>query len=352
VPESLRRRSSIELTWRTILKLIITAALVWVWLQIYPLILVLTVAILLAVTLNPLVQRLQQSRVLPRWAAATLVSVLIVAVIAGFLWVTWSSLSQQAQYVTDNLGDLESQLLNRLPAWVRDALDTASDGEVHSYLRPLALRLVRSAGFAAVMTALASVLTVYLLIEGGRTRDWVLAFVPQRNRDKAQQTLAACESAIFGYVAGNVATSIFATAFVFVALTILHVPAALLLALLAGVFDFVPVLGFLASGLPAVLVATTVSSTTALVVVLLYAVYHGVENYLIAPRVYGDRLRLSNLAVILAFAIGAELAGVIGALIALPIAAMYPAVERIWLREQVGEQTVREHKAIERRRAG
>lgn len=59
-----------------------------------------------------------------------------------------------------------------------------------------------------------------------------------------------------------------------------------------------------------------------------------------------NRLKLSNVAVVLAFAVGAELAGVVGALIALPIAAAYPAIERIWLREQVGEETVREHKAI------
>ena len=73
---------------------------------------------------------------------------------------------------------------------------------------------------------------------------------------------------------------------------------------------------------------------------------------LLGPWVYGDRLKLSNLAIVLAFAVGAELAGVIGALIALPLAAIYPSIERIWLREQVGEQTVRDHRMIERRRAG
>lgn len=94
------------------------------------------------------------------------------------------------------------------------------------------------------------------------------------------------------------------------------------------------------------------SGKTALLVVALYAIYHTAENYVIAPYVYGDRLQLSNVAVILAFAVGAELAGVIGALIALPLAAIYPSIERIWLREQVGEDTVREHRVIERRRAG
>ena len=83
--------------------------------------------------------------------------------------------------------------------------------------------------------------------------------------------------------------------------------------------------------------------------VLMFAIsaidYHKLVE--ISPWAYGDRMKLSNLAVILAFVIGAQLAGVIGALIALPIAAIYPAIERIWLRQQVGEETVREHQAIE-----
>jgi predicted PurR-regulated permease PerM len=103
---------------------------------------------------------------------------------------------------------------------------------------------------------------------------------------------------------------------------------------------------------PAIVLALTVSGTTALIVAALYVAYHAVENYLLAPWAYGDRLKLSDLAVVLAFVVGAEIAGVVGALIALPIAAAYPAIERIWLREQLAEDTVHEHKAIEQRKAG
>jgi len=125
------------------------------------------------------------------------------------------------------------------------------------------------------------------------------------------------------------------------------VPAAFLLALLAGVFDFLPVIGFPLSAAPALLLGTTVSDRTVILIAALYIAYHTFENYVVAPRVYGDRLKLSNLAVVLAFAVGAQIGGVIGALIALPVAAVYPAVERIWLRDQLGEQVVDEHRAIE-----
>jgi predicted PurR-regulated permease PerM len=160
------------------------------------------------------------------------------------------------------------------------------------------------------------------------------------------------ERVIFAYVASNVITSVFAALVVGFALSLLHVPGALLLALIAGLFDFVPVVGFILSSIFAVIMALSVSPGTAVAVMALYGTYHFVENYVIAPWAYGDRLRLSNLAVILAFAIGAAVAGVIGALIALPVAAVYPAIEQIWLRDALADDTVAEHRAIEHRKAG
>jgi predicted PurR-regulated permease PerM len=150
-----------------------------------------------------------------------------------------------------------------------------------------------------------------------------------------------------GYVIGNVATSVFATVVVFIALSLLHVPAALLLALLAGVFDFVPVFGFICSALPAVLLALTRSVGLGIAVAAIYLAYHTAENYYIGPRVYGDQLKLSNLAVILAFAVGAAIGGLAGALLALPIAALYPVVERVWLKDYLNRDAVETHQRMQ-----
>ena len=347
-----RRRLALDIPWRTLFKLIAAVALVWVWLQIYQLVLLVVVAVLLAVTLDPVVSWVQR-RGLPRWGAATLVGVVLLVLIGGFLMLTWSSLSDQAHELGGRLPQFERQITAKLPPVVRNAIGMKGEGAggVESVAMPYALRFVRALVSAVVVFALAFILMIYLLIEGSRTCAWAVAFVPKSRRGKVEQTLAESKDVIFGYVAGNIATSVFAAVFVLTALSILKVPAALLLAVLAGVCDFVPVLGFIVSSVPAVLLAVTVSPRTALVVAICYLAYHLAENYIIAPRVYGDRLKLSNVAVVLAFAIGAELAGVVGALIALPLAAVYPAVERIWLREKLGDELVREHRAIERKSA-
>jgi predicted PurR-regulated permease PerM len=89
--------------------------------------------------------------------------------------------------------------------------------------------------------------------------------------------------------------------------------------------------------------------TGTLAMIPIYGAYHFIENYLIGPKIYGGRLRLSNVAVLIAFAIGAELGGVVGALLAMPIAATYPTIEKLWLRDQLGDDVVAEHEAVKRR---
>lgn len=336
------------LSWHTIFRLLIAAALVWLWLQLYDLVLVLAVAVILAVALNPLVGRVEQLGI-PRWLAATGVCFILAAAVAAFLWATWTSVSDQATYMGRQFSALADETIARLPDWMRNAVAGGTESEATSFLARHALSVARSAMYAVTVAVLAFIVTVYLLIEGRQTRKWVLAFVPPRYMSRVDRTLSDSETVIYGYVVGNVVTSICATVFMLIVLSWLGVPAALLLALLTGLFDVIPVIGSIIPVVPAFLLALTVSTTTAVLVVVAHVVYNSIENYLIAPWAYGGRLKLSNLAVVLALVIGGEIAGVIGALIALPIAALYPSIERIWLRSQVGEDTVRQHRALESR---
>jgi predicted PurR-regulated permease PerM len=94
---------------------------------------------------------------------------------------------------------------------------------------------------------------------------------------------------------------------------------------------------------PAVLMGLTVSPQTALIIVGAYIGYHLLEDYFIVPKVYGNKLDLSTLAVLLAFTAGGMLAGVVGAVAALPFVAAYPALERLWLSRTLPPEAVEEH---------
>jgi predicted PurR-regulated permease PerM len=335
------RRTALTIPWRTLLKIIAAAALVWCLLRLLPIILVILVAIVVAVTLDPVAERLER-RGMSRRGAAMLLGTALLALLGAFVWVTWSSLTEQALYTATHFRELEQRVLDVLPAWARQAA-TVNGQNAGSWLSGVAVRFGQSAMWAAALIVLGLVLTIYFLIEGQRTHDWLVAFVPRRHRAKVDRTLAESREVIYAYVVGNVITSVIAAVCTFVALWWLEVPAALLLAVIAGLSDFVPVIGFVLSAIPAIVLALTVSAKVTLIVIAFYIVYNTVENYLISPWAYGDRMKLSDLAVILAFAAGAQLGGVIGALLALPIAAIYPTVERIWLRERLPEETIREH---------
>ena len=339
-------RRALHLPVATIVRILLTAFALWALFKLATVIALVLIAVVLAITFEPSVAWLERRRI-PRWVGAVLTVGVVVGCLALFVVLGGSSLAAQGRQVIDRLSSVQQQLAARLPGPLARVVRGGGAPDA-SVIAGYAVSLGAALASAVLGIAVAFILTIYLLIDGRRTWAWLVAYVPRRNRARVQETADAAYNAVLHYVIGNVATSIFAGVCVFIALTLLHVPAALLLAVLAGVCDFVPVLGFLVAAVPAVLLALTVSAPTAVVAASVYAGYHMAENYLIGPKVYGGQLRLSNLAVLLAFAVGAELFGLIGALLALPVAAMYPCVEDIWLRDYLGRDAVETHRQIER----
>jgi predicted PurR-regulated permease PerM len=337
-----RHRLPFDLSWRSIVRVLSVVLLIWLWFHLWQLVMLVLVSVIIAVALDPAVVWLERRRV-PRWVASSGSVLLLFAIAAGMVVIGWATIESQSKLVVTHLKTVDQQV--RSSPVLRQIMPV-NGPDAANRLTGLAGRLAGSALRAAMLVTIGLILTVYLLIEWKQTLEWILAFFSQEHRVKLRKTITEARATVSGYVIGNVVTSIFATCVVFLGLTLLHVPAALVLALLAGLFDFVPVLGFVLSGAPAVILAATVSTTTAVAVVVLYLGYHLCENYVIAPRVYGGKLEMSNLAVLLAFAVGAELGGVIGALVALPIAATYPSIEHIWLRKQLGEETVSRHERL------
>jgi predicted PurR-regulated permease PerM len=153
---------------------------------------------------------------------------------------------------------------------------------------------------------------------------------------------------VFAYVGGQLVTSALTTVVTFGILAGFEVPGAVPLALLAGIADVIPIIGVVISTAPAVLMALTVSPILAVGVLLLYVLYHAVEAYVLVPRIYGRRLQLSTLAVLLALIVGGSLQGIVGAFLILPLVAAYPIIERIWLHDYLSSEVIHDHSALER----
>jgi len=350
-------KRQVDVSAATFFRLLGVVVLVWIWLRLWQWILIFVVAAFLAVALDPLVARLDGRGMRRRFAGPLLV-VILALLIGGFFYFSSAALKDQAGLLGDRISETRRQISEQVPDALKRLMPSSAtgsgssqaqaggqeSGEATGYL----LRLGRALLGALLSIAIALVLTAYLLVDGRRTYEWFVAFAPPPKRQRIHQTAAEARQAVFGYVRGNVATSVLASIVTFIVLASLKVPAALLLAVVAGILNFIPVIGIVLSLVPAVLLALTVSPAVAATVAAFYLAYNAIENYYIQPKVYGHEMQLSGLAVLAAFAAGAELGGVMGALIALPIAAMYPPIESLWLKGPLDPAAVDDHRRIER----
>jgi predicted PurR-regulated permease PerM len=342
-----RPRFSLQIPWSTLLKVIAAVALVAVLLRIWYILTLILIAIIVAVGLYPAVVWLERRR-WPRWAAAAMVVFLLTGGLISFVAVTWNEMTGQAQELGRQLESTAQQVAQQLPKPVAAILQR-SGGPTTSTIAGYAVSIGRSTLGALAAFVLASILVLYLLIEAAQTYRWVRGFLPADLRPRFDRTASEARDVASAYIVANFITSVLAAIYTFTWLAVLGVPATLVLALLAFLCDFVPVVGFFIACGPAIVMAATKSAALALAMIPIYGAYHFIENYLIGPKIYGGRLRLSNVAVLIAFAIGAELGGVVGALLAMPIAATYPTIEKLWLRDQLGDDVVAEHEAVRRK---
>jgi predicted PurR-regulated permease PerM len=338
------RRMRIDITGSAIIKVLAAIVVAWLWLRLWQWVLLMVVAAFLAVGLDPFVSWLDARGVRRRYGAP-LVVLAIALMLVAFVYFASTSLIEQGQLLATRIEEFQRDVSRRIPARLMEMLP--GSGEAGPPLGTYVASFGRAVMSGLLSIGAALILTVYFLLDGRRTYKWLVAFARPETRPRVHQTAVEARKAVIGYVRGNVATSVICAICTYIVLVLLKVPAAFLLALLAGLFDFIPVIGFFIAAIPSVLLALMVSPLVAVAVAAFNLLYNAVENYYIAPKVYGSEMQLSSLAVILSFAVGAELGGVVGALIALPLAAMYPAVESIWLAKRLGTETVIDHRRIE-----
>ncbi|MDP9002800.1 MAG: AI-2E family transporter, partial [Myxococcota bacterium] len=164
-------------------------------------------------------------------------------------------------------------------------------------------------------------LSLYLIIDRDRMRGGLFALVPRAFHVRLSRILLNLETIVGGYMRGQAITSVMMGLFTFGVLTVAHVPNAVALAAFAAVADVLPYVGALLACGPAVLAAWSRGLPVALAVLAALATYQEVESRVIVPRIYGKALRLPAATVMIALLVGGKLLGILGALLALPVAA-------------------------------
>ncbi len=167
---------------------------------------------------------------------------------------------------------------------------------------------------------LALVISIYLLVDGPRVRARSLAAIPSQHRAKALFFEDNVSRVLGGYLRGQLTLALIIGAAAGIGMGLLGLPYAVVLGVLAGLFELVPMFGPILSVIPAVIVALFLPFPTVLWVILFFLAVQQVENNILAPRISGHAVGLHPLGALFALLVGFQLAGVLGGLFAVPIA--------------------------------
>ena len=333
----------VDLRPRTIMRVLLIVILVAVTLEVIwiarHVLAWVVVALFLALALDPMVGWIQRRGKLGRGPAIgvayLIILIAIAAVGASFIPKLIDEVNGFVQalpgYVEDlthgrgRLGFLETKY--QVVEKVQDAVNNGGAKKLLG-LSGAALSVTKSVITLIAATVTIVFLTFFMLLEG---RDWVervYSLFPEQSRPRWRRVGHDIYRTVGGYVTGNILISVIAGATMTVVLLIMGVPYAVALGLLVAFLDLIPLAGATVAGIIVTVVAFLHTVPAGIVVLVFVIVYQQVENHFLQPVIYGRTVQLSPLAVLVSVLVGAELAGILGALAAIPVAGAIQVIVR------------------------
>jgi predicted PurR-regulated permease PerM len=306
------------------------------------------IALFLSLALNPAVDRVER-RLKRRGVATGVVYIAALGVVAGIGFLFIPTLVNQvndfAGKVPDYLDDLTKgrgrlgflQEKYHLVDKARDALNEGGASKLFGF-SGTALALAKGVVNVVLATVTIAFMTLFMLLEGKRWVESFFSLLAPASQRRWRAVGRDIYRTVGGYVTGNLLISLIAGTLTTIVLLIVGVPYAIALGLIVAILDLIPLAGATIAAIIVGTVAFLHSIPAGIIVVVFFVVYQQVENHIIQPVVYGKTVQLSPLVVLIAVLIGAALAGVLGALAAIPVAGSLQVIFVDWLRQRRGEE--------------
>ena len=321
--------------WATLV-FILVAFSFWLLYRFIQVVFILFIAIVIGTVLRPAVSWLHQ-RGLPRMAAVILVCLLLLALLTGFVLLLFPLIVEQSttiaaaapsyyqslrEWLVNISNPLTARLSEFLPATLPSMQPADQSGEQMLASAGQALGVVTS-GASILFVLIATVLlALHWTLDGPRTIQSLLLFLPMDRRESIGELIAAMESKVGFYIVGQGVLCLFVGVMALVAYLLIGLPNALVLGLLAGVLEAVPMIGPLLGAIPAALVALSIAPSKLLWVVVATLVIQQVENAVLVPRVMRKAVGVNPFVSLLAIFAFSSFFGIAGALMAIPMAAI------------------------------
>ncbi|GAA3453487.1 AI-2E family transporter [Dactylosporangium matsuzakiense] len=280
-----------------------------------------------------------------RWLATLLVFLAFLAVLAGVITLFVVPLAHEAVRLADQLpgvandvqrgrgpiGSLVEQY--HIRQYIADHRE-----QLQGYARGLGaptLAFLRGAATTVAGVVTIFVLAYLMVLEAPKLVDGFLALFPERRAERIRRVGADCARSVTGYITGNLLISVICGLATYAVLFFTGVPYAGLIAAFVAIADLIPLVGATLGAVVAVGAAFLHSTTAGIVVLVFFVVYQQVENHLLQPIILARTVALNPLAVLVAILVAVELAGILGALLAIPVAGMIQTIARdVWNERQ------------------
>ena len=320
--------------WMTALAVLV----IWAAFTVRAVLLIVYVSVVLAIGFSPIVRLIERGRVLPvakrlpRWFAILVLYVAILGTLALVISVVLPPLIRQASGLWDNIQALfeKVQVFLLEKGWLkehltmREAVERApvGGGDAVGHVGRAVVNV--AGGIFGLVTIL--ILTFYMLVDSWSLREGALRLFPKHHRarlDAAGRVVMTKVSAWLGgqlLLAGSIGVSSA------IGLWALGIPFFYVLALLSAVGEMIPMVGPILAAIPAIAVASTLGVKKMLLVVLFFVVQQQLENHILVPKIMSRQVGVSPVTVIVSLLIGGSLLGIVGALLAVPTAAILQVI--------------------------
>jgi predicted PurR-regulated permease PerM len=303
------------------------------------------VSVFLALALNPAVEWFMRRGVKSRGVAAGITYVLALLAIGAIGYAFIPTLVNQVNdfvhavpgYVDDltkgrgRLGFLETKY--HIVEKIRNAVNQGGATKVLG-LTGAAISVTKSVISLVVAIITIAFLTFFMLLEGPAWMERFYGLLPERAQPRWRKIGHDIYRTVGGYVTGNLLISLIAGTLTTVVLLAVGVPYAVALGVIVAILDLIPLAGATIAGIIIATVAFLHTITAGIVVVIFFVVYQQLENHFLQPVIYGRTVQLSPLAVLISVLVGAKLAGILGALGAIPVAGAIQVILIEWQRHR------------------
>lgn len=302
----------IDVSHKTIIFIALFLLALWIIFLVRDLLIILFIAIIFVSALSPLVNFFIRFK-FPKIISIALTYAIIIAIVTGLVVSIVPPMIEQSSRLIVASPSLLAQFFNTTN------LDRSIFSQELSNLSKNLFSITLSIFDNLITIIFLLVISFYMLLEKESLENRFASFFGSKE-DRVRKLILKIEEKLGAWLQGQLILSLLIGLLTYIGLTILNIPYALPLALVAGIMEVIPVIGPIISALPAIFLALTISPFLSAIVAIMYLVIQQVENNLIVPQVMKRAVGLNPLIVILAIAIGSRLLGIAGALLAVPLA--------------------------------